>query len=388
MKTLKDIDFKNKKVLVRCDFNVPLDKNGAIEDDSRIKAALPTIEYLIKKEAKIILMSHLGRPEGKVIEELRLNPVAERLSELLKQSVKKLDDCVGEKAQEEVERIEPGEIILLENVQFNPGEKKNDSDFAKTLASYADIFIMEAFGQAHRNYASIAGISKYLPAAAGFLLEKEIEILSRVRDNPSRPLVVIIGGLKIETKIGVISEFLKRADHLLLGGQVANTILIGKGLSLGRSLIEDEELAGKVKKIDITIPKIHLPVDGLIAPEEGERNPVRMGAVGTIKAGEKIYDIGPETISVFSEVIKTAKMILWAGPLGLFEDERFGNGTRQIALVVTGNKDAFKIVGGGDTIASIDKLGLLDKFNHVSTGGGAMLEFLAGEKLPGIEALK
>ena len=388
MKTLKDFNFKNKRVLVRCDFNVALDEKGRITEDFRIKQTIPTIEYLIKKGAKTILMSHLGKPEGKIVNELRLNPIAKRLSELLNRPVKKLDDCVGKEVKKEVERIQTGEIILLENIQFNAGENKNDSNFAKILASYADIFIMEAFGQSHRNYASIAGIPKYLPAAAGFLLEKEIKILSKVMQNPWRPLVVIIGGVKINTKIGVISQFLKKADHLLLGGEVANAILIGKGFSLGRSLLDDEEIARKVKKIDITNLKIHLPVDGIISLRERQKDYSREGAIGTIKKEEKIFDIGPETIKIFSEIIKEAKMILWSGPLGLSEEKKFEKGTKETAESIVKNKSAFKIIGGGDTIAAVDKFGLLQEFDHVSTGGGAMLEFLSGEKLPGIEALK
>jgi len=388
MKTLKDFNFKNKRVLVRCDFNVQLNEKGRIAEDFRIKQTIPTIEYLIKKGAKTILMSHLGKPEGKIVNELRLNPIAKRLSELLNRPVKKLDDCVGKEVKKEVERIQTGEIILLENIQFNAGENKNDSNFAKILASYADIFIMEAFGQSHRNYASIAGIPKYLPAAAGFLLEKEIKILSKVMQNPWRPLVVIIGGVKINTKIGVISQFLKKADHLLLGGEVANAILIGKGFSLGRSLLDDEEIARKVKKIDITNLKIHLPVDGIISLRERQKDYSREGAIGTIKKEEKIFDIGPETIKIFSEIIKEAKMILWSGPLGLSEEKKFEKGTKETAENIVKNKSAFKIIGGGDTIAAVDKFGLLQEFDHVSTGGGAMLEFLSGEKLPGIEALK
>jgi len=388
MKTLKDFNFKNKRVLVRCDFNVQLNEKGRIAEDFRIKQTIPTIEYLKKKGAKTILMSHLGKPEGKIVNELRLNPIAKRLSELLNRPVKKLDDCVGKEVKKEVERIQTGEIILLENIQFNAGENKNDSNFAKILASYADIFIMEAFGQSHRNYASIAGIPKYLPAAAGFLLEKEIKILSKVMQNPWRPLVVIIGGVKINTKIGVISQFLKKADHLLLGGEVANAILIGKGFSLGRSLLDDEEIARKVKKIDITNLKIHLPVDGIISLRERQKDYSREGAIGTIKKEEKIFDIGPETIKIFSEIIKEAKMILWSGPLGLSEEKKFEKGTKETAESIVKNKSAFKIIGGGDTIAAVDKFGLLQEFDHVSTGGGAMLEFLSGEKLPGIEALK
>ena len=404
MKTLKNLNLKGKKVLVRCDFNVPLDKEGQISDDSRIKETLPTIEYLIKKGAKVILMSHLGRPEGKVVNELRLDPVAKRLSELLNRPVKKLDDCVGRKVKKEVERIQTGEIVLLENIQFNPGENKNDANFAKTLASYADIFIMEAFGQSHRNYASISGIQKYLPSGAGFLLEKEIKILSKVLKSPWHPLVVIIGGVKIESKIGVIEQFLKKADHLLLGGEIANTILIGKGVSLGRPLLEvnepkgsfspfavarvDKAIIKKVEKIDLTDPRVHLPVDGVISLENMAEGYFKIGAIGNVKKEEKVYDIGPETIKIFSEIIKQAKMILWSGPLGLFEEKKFENGTKETAQNIVRNHSAFKVAGGGDTISALNKFGLLDKFDHVSTGGGAMLEFLSGQKLPGIEALK
>lgn len=388
MKTLKSLNLKGKKVLVRCDFNVPLDKEGQIFDDSRIKETLSTIEYLIKKGAKVILMSHLGRPEGKVVNELRLDPVAKRLSELLNRPVKKLDDCVGKKVKKEVEKIQTGEIVLLENIQFNPGENKNDADFAKTLASYADIFIMEAFGQSHRNYASISGIQKYLPSGAGLLFEKEIKILSKVLGSPWHPLVVVIGGVKIESKIGVIEQFLKKADHLLLGGEIANTILIGKGVSLGRPLLGNKEIVKKIEKINITSPRIHLPVDGVISLENMAEGYFKIGAIGSVKKEEKVYDIGPETIKIFSEIIKQAKMILWSGPLGLFEEKKFENGTKETAQNIVRNHSAFKIAGGGDTLAALNKFGLLDKFDHVSTGGGAMLEFLSGKKLPGIEALK
>ena len=388
MKTLKNFNFKGKRVLARCDFNVPLDERGEISDDYRIKKTLPTIEYLIKKGAKLLLMSHLGRPEGRVVNELRLDSIAKRLSNLLNRPVKKLDDCVGKEVKKEVERIQAGEIILLENIQFNPGENKNDPSFAKTLASYADIFIMEAFSQAHRNYASIAGIQKYLPSAAGLLLEKEIKILSRVLEKPWRPLVVIIGGVKISTKIGVIEQFLKKADHLLLGGEVANAVLVGKGISLGRPVLENKEIIKKIEKIDLTNPKLHLPVDGLISLRNMTEGYFKIGAIGTVKREEKVFDIGPETIKIFSEIIKQAKMILWSGPLGLFEEKKFEKGTKETAESIVRNHAAFKIAGGGDTDSALLKFGLRDRFDHISTGGGAMLEFLSGEKLPGIEALK
>jgi len=393
MKTLKDFNFKNKRVLVRCDFNVALDEKGRIAEDFRIKETLPTIEYLIKKGAKVILMSHLGRPEEtedkkERIKKFTLRPVAERLEELLKRKVKFLPDCIGKETEKEINEMGEGEIVLLENLRFYDEEEKNDEGFAKKLAKLGDIYINDAFSASHRSHASIAGIPEYLPSGTGLLLEKEIKVLSKVMQNPWRPLVVIIGGVKIDTKIGVISQFLKKADHLLLGGQVANIILIGKGLSLGKSLTGDKEIVKKVKKIDITNPKLHLPVDGFISLEKRKDDCFREGAIGTIKKEEKIFDIGPETIKIFSEIIKTAKMILWSGPLGLSEEKKFEKGTKETAESIVKNKSAFKIIGGGDTIAAMDKFGLISKFDHVSTGGGAMLEFLSGEKLPGIEVLR
>jgi phosphoglycerate kinase len=388
MKTLNDFNFENKRVLVRCDFNVALDEKGKISEDFRIKQTLPTIEYLTEKRAKIILMSHLDEPKGEVSESLRLEPIKEKLSEFLGVPVIKTKDCVGQEVEDSVSKLRSGEILLLENLRFHKEEEENDKNFAQKLARIADFYVNDAFSACHRSHTSTVGLAEYLPAAAGLLLEKEIKILSEVLENPRRPLVVIIGGLKIATKIGVISQFSQIADHLLLGGEVANAILIGKGLSLGKSLLEDEKIAKEVKKIDITSPKIHLPVDGIICLEENKNGYLREGAIGTIKQKEKIFDIGPETVKIFSEIIKQAKIILWAGPLGLFEDKRFENGTKEIAEKIAENKSVFKILGGGDTIAAVNKLGLLNQFDHVSTGGGAMLEFLSGKKLPGIEALK
>lgn len=388
MKALKDFNFKNKRVLVRCDFNVALDEKGQVTEDFRVKQTLPTIDYLIRNGAKVILMSHLGSPEGKVVDNLRLTPVQNKLAEYLDTRIIKAKDCIGREVEDLVSKLKPGGILLLENLRFHKEEEENGDDFAEKLARLGDIYINDAFSASHRSHASIVGIPKYLPSGIGFLLGKEIEILSQVLENPFRPLVVIIGGVKISTKIGVISQFLQIADHLLLGGEVANVVLISKGLSLGKSLTEDGEIAEKVKKINITNPRFHLPVDGIISLIERQEDYLREGAIGTIKKEEKIFDIGPETIKIFSEIVKSAKMILWAGPLGLFEDKKFEKGTKEVAESVVLNKNAFKIIGGGDTIAAVNKFGLLNQFNHVSTGGGAMLEFLSGEKLPGIEALK
>jgi phosphoglycerate kinase len=289
--------------------------------------------------------------------------------------------------EEQTNKMGEKDIVLLENLRFYEEEEKNDQEFAKKLAKLGEIYVNDAFSVCHRAHASVVGIPQYLPSAAGLLLEKEIKILSRVLKNPWRPLVAIIGGVKIEIKIGVIEQFIKKADHLLLGGEIANTVLIGKGISLGRPLLENGEIREKIERIDITCPKLHLPIDGLISLQEPKEGYLRIGAVGNVRREEKVYDIGPETIEIFSEIIKTAKMILWSGPLGLFEEKKFSVGTKEIAENIVRNHRAFKIAGGGDTAAALNRFKLADKFDHVSTGGGAMLEFLSGEKLPGIEAL-
>lgn len=387
MKTLKNLNFKGKKVLVRCDFDVPLDKEGKILDDFRIRQALPTIEYLIKKGAKVILMSHLGRPEGKTVENLRLTAVQDKLMEYLDLSITKAESCSGKEVEDWISQMRPGEILLLENLRFQKGEEENDDDFARNLSRLGDIYINDAFGTSHRSHASIALLPKYLISGAGLALEKEIKILSRVLDKPWQPLVAIIGGVKIETKIRVIEQFLEKANHLLLGGQIANVILEGKGIIIGRPPLETEILK-RIEKIDLTNPKLHLPVDGLISLKSRGEDFFHQGAIGTVKQEEAVFDIGPETIEIFSQIIKGAKMIIWNGPLGLYEEEKFERGTREIAEIIVRNHQAFKIAGGGDTLAALNKFALADKFDHLSTGGGAMLDFLAGEKLPGIEALK
>jgi len=383
VKTLRDFNLKGKRVLVRCDFNVPLFKGGLILDDFRIKASIPTIEYLIREKAKIILISHLEvneTPES-------LKSLSKKLEELLRRKVKFLPDCIGKKIQKEIEKLKEGEIVLLENLRFYKEEKENDEDFAKKLSQLAEIFVNEAFSCSHREHASIVGIPKFLPSAAGLALAKEIKILSQILENPKRPFVAIVGGIKAETKLKAILNLLQKVDHLLFGSKIGEAILIGKKIILGRE-IEVKEL---VEKIDLTNPKVHLPIDGEISLKDlgGESEEYfRSGAIGTLKKDEDIYDIGPETIKIFKEIIKGAKTILWSGPLGMYEDKRFENGTKEILDAIVRNYSAFKIAGGGDTISSINKFGLLDKFDHISTGGGAMLEFLSGKKLPGIEALK
>jgi len=387
MRTIRDFNFEGKRVLVRCDFNVPLSQEGEILDDFRIRQTIPTIEYLIKNGAKVILMSHLGDPQENQKSKFSLKPVALRLEKLLKKRVKFLEDCLGQKVEKEMGKMKEKEVVLLENLRFHKEEKENDEKFAQKIAALGEIFINDAFSVSHRNQASIVGLPKYLPSGAGILLEKEIKVLSQVLEKPLHSLVAIIGGVKIETKIKVIEKFLQIADHLLLGSKIAETILMAKEILVGRKFPE-EEILERIKKIDLTNPKLHLPTDGMMALTSLDEKYSRIGAIGTLRKEEEIFDIGSETIRIFFEIIKTAKMIIWNGPLGYFEKSPFDTGTKKIAEAICQNYSAFKIAGGGDTISAINKFGLLDKFDHISTGGGAMLEFISGKKLPGIEALK
>lgn len=388
MKTVKDFNVKNKRVILRSDFNVSLDEKGNILDDFRIKEAIPTIEYLIKKGAKVILMSHLGKPKGKVVEDLRLNFIQEKLMEYLDLSVVKAQDCLGKEIEEWVSEMKSGEILLLENLRFHKEEEENDDNFAKELSKLGDIYINDAFSVSHRAHASIVGIPKYLPSGIGFLFEKEIKTLSRVLKNPQRPLAVIIGGDKIESKINLACQFLEKADYLILGGRVATIFLIAKGIHEDQVLPEEREFLEKIKKINLDNPHLQLPIDAIIGLDNSTKDYSRKGDIKDVKKGEKIYDIGPKTIEIFSEIIKKAKTIFWAGPMGMFENKNFQEGTRKIGESIVENSSAFKIVGGGETITAVNKFGLADKFNHISTGGGAMLSFLSGEKLPGLEVLK
>ena len=387
MKTIKDFNFEGKRVLVRCDFNVPLSQEGEILDDFRIRQTIPTIEYLIKNGAKVILMSHLGDPQENQKSKFSLKPVALRLEKLLKKKVKFLENCLGQKVEKEMGKMKEKEVVLLENLRFHKEEKENDEKFAQRIAALGEIFINDAFGVSHRNQASVVGLPKYLPSGAGILLEKEIKVLSQVLEKPVHPLVAIIGGVKIETKIKVIEKFLQIADHLLLGSKIAETILIAKEILVGRKFPE-EEILERIKKIDLTNPKLHLPTDGMMALASLDEKYSRIGAIGTLRKEEEIFDIGPETIRMFFEIIKTAKMIIWNGPPGYFEKPPFDTGTKKIAEAICRNYSAFKIAGGGETDSFLHQSGLREKFDHVSTGGGAMLEFLSGKKLPGIEALK
>jgi phosphoglycerate kinase len=384
MKKLKDFDVKGKRVLVRCDFNVPLDAKGKVQDDFRIRKTLPTIEYLIKNKAKVVLMSHL-EIEGKAKENLSLASVGEKLNELGVKT-KKLNNCTGKEVEKEASLLKEGSIVLLENLRFNEGEKKNDPKFSKSLAKLGDIYINDAFSVCHRNHASIVGITKYLPSGAGFLLEKEVNVLSKVLQNPWRPLVSIIGGAKIESKTKLITELLKQSDHVLIGGKIANAVLAIKGICIGRELPE-QDIVKEVQKIEITSTKFHLPIDVLVSPNASGDVYVRESAPAKARTDELILDIGPETIKLFCDVIACAKMIVWSGPMGYSENPLFKKGTKEIAKAIAKNHQAYRIAGGGDTLFALSKLNLLDKFDHVSTGGGAMLSFLSREKLPGLVAL-
>jgi len=382
---LRNIDVSNKRVLVRADFNVDLDKDGRVIDDFRIKAVIPTIEYLIKNNAKVILMSHLGDPKAGVEEKLRLGPVQDKLMEYLDLSVVKADDCIGSEIEKWTQKMDVGEILLLENLRFHKEEKENDENFAKELAKMGDIYVNDAFSVCHRDHASVVAITKFLPSFAGLLLEKEMAVLKKAMEAPEHPLAIIIGGAKISTKIKIVKKFLNLADDILLGGALANTVLRAKGIAIGKSIVE-EEMVQDVKNLEITNTKIHIPVDTVVSVDKGGKEESREAPVGKMEENELILDIGPETENLFSQVIKNAKTIIWNGPVGLFEIEKFAHGTEAVARAVA-NCQCYSIVGGGETICYINKLGLADKFSHISTGGGAMLKFMAGEKLPGIEAL-
>ncbi len=384
MKTIKEADFRDKVILVRVDFNVPL-KNGTIEDDERIRAALPTIKFILKKNPRqLILISHLGRPDGRVVENLRLNNVAKRLEQLLKRRVLKLDDCIGIKIPENAK------LVLLENLRFHPEEELDDELFARkiAIASNADIYVNEAFSVSHRAHASVHAITKLLPSYAGFELVKELTHLD-IR-NAKHPIVVLMGGAKVGDKIGLIETMLKKADVVLIGGAMAFTFLKSLGLNIGKSKVENEKIGLAKNILKNSKNRLILPPDVLVADKIDENANISNKGIGQIGENEIGVDIGEETISIFKEVLNNAKTVLWNGPLGIFEIKRFAHGTEEIARHIAGltKKGVKTIAGGGDTIAVLDKLGIKNEFSHVSTGGGASLEFLEGKKLPGIEALK
>ena len=388
-KTLQDFNLENKRVLVREDLNVPLDENQNITDDTRIRAALPTINYLIEKGAKVIIVSHLGRPKGKVNPKYSLAPVAKRLSELLGRDVAFAKDCIGEAAQEAVDKMKAADVLLLENVRFHEGEEKNDPDFAKQLARLADIFINDAFGTSHRAHASTVGVADFLPAGAGFLLQKEIEVMGKALDNPERPFVAILGGAKVGDKIGVIKNLLNKVDTLLIGGGMAYTFLKSKGYEIGQSLLEEDKIdlaASLLKEAEEKNVKLLLPEDVVVTSELKEGLPHETVPVSEIPEDKMGVDIGEETRKKFAEAIKEAKTVVWNGPMGVFEIREYAQGTLAVADAMA-KSEAVTIIGGGDSAAAVEQLGFAEAMTHISTGGGASLEFLEGKELPGIAAL-
>ena len=389
-KTVKDIDLAGKKVLVRCDFNVPYDENRVITDNRRIVAALPTIEYLLDNNCKVILCSHLGRPKGEVKPEFSMDIVAKELSRLLDKEVILAKDVVGPDAMIKASNLKEGQIMLLENVRFEPGEEKNDEELSKKFASLAEIFVNDAFGTAHRAHSSTTGVASFLPAVSGFLIEKELNFLGNALENPERPFMAILGGKKVSDKIGVISSLLEKVDVLMIGGAMAYTFFKAMGYNVGNSICELDklDLAKEImKKAELKGVKLMLPVDTKIGKEFDPNTESKIVKYTEIPDDWEGFDIGPETIKLYEEELKNAKTVIWNGPLGLFEYEQFAIGTNSIAKALA-NIDAIKIIGGGDSATAVEKTGLAEKFTHISTGGGASLEFLEGKKLPGIEAIQ
>lgn len=389
-KTIRDIDVNGKKVLVRCDFNVPIDSNtGMITDNRRIRGAIPTIRYLLDNNAKVILCSHLGRPKGEVNPKYSLKPVAEELSKLLEKQVILSNDVIGEDAERLTSNMKEGEVVLLENVRFHAEEEKNDSEFAKKLASFAEIYVNDAFGTAHRAHGSTAGVADYLPAVSGFLIEKELEFLGSSLENPKRPFVAILGGAKVSDKIGVIENLLEKVDTLIIGGGMAYTFYKAQGHSIGTSICEDDKIDLAIALLEKAKQKgiqLLLPIDNHVSTEYSNDGEDKFVDSTEIPDGYMGLDIGPKTIEVFKDAIKNAQTVLLNGPLGVTEFSKFAEGTRAIATTLA-ESNAVTIIGGGDSAAAVEKMGLADKMTHISTGGGASLEFLEGKVLPGIACL-
>jgi len=391
--SLTETDVSGKRVLVRADFNVPLNKQGEITDDTRIRAALPTIQDLIQKNAKVILCSHMGRPKGEVKEELRLTPVAERLSQLLGQEVVKCDDCIGDAVKQKVDALANGQVALLENLRFHSEEEANDLEFSKKLAANADVYVNDAFGTAHRAHASTEGVTKHLsPCVGGYLIEKELDYLKNAVENPQRPFAAIIGGSKVSSKIGVIETLIEKCDKLIIGGGMIFTFFKARGMSVGNSLVENDKLElaksleekAKAKGVELLFP-----TDVIIADKFAEDANTQTVTVENIPSGWMGLDIGPKSVEAFKEALAECKGIIWNGPMGVFEMEAFAKGTEAIARTLAELTDngAITIIGGGDSVAAVEKVGVADKMSHISTGGGASLELLEGKELPGIVAL-
>ncbi|MCM3796024.1 phosphoglycerate kinase [Priestia megaterium] len=388
-KTLKDIDVKGKRVFCRVDFNVPM-KDGKVTDETRIRAAIPTIQYLVEQGAKVILASHLGRPKGEVVEELRLNAVAERLQALLGKDVAKADEAFGEEVKKTIDGMSEGDVLVLENVRFYPGEEKNDPELAKAFAELADVYVNDAFGAAHRAHASTEGIAQHIPAVAGFLMEKELDVLSKALSNPERPFTAIVGGAKVKDKIGVIDHLLDKVDNLIIGGGLSYTFIKALGHEVGKSLLEEDkiELAKsfmeKAKKNGVNF---YMPVDVVVADDFSNDANIQVVSIEDIPSDWEGLDAGPKTREIYADVIKNSKLVIWNGPMGVFELDAFANGTRAVAEALAEATDTYSVIGGGDSAAAVEKFNLADKMSHISTGGGASLEFMEGKELPGVVAL-
>ncbi|KIL46502.1 phosphoglycerate kinase [Jeotgalibacillus alimentarius] len=388
-KSMKDVDLKGKRVFCRVDFNVPM-KDGEVTDDTRVRAALPTIKYLTEAGAKVILASHLGRPKGEVVEELRLAPVAAHLSSLIGKDVKTVEEAYGEKAEEAVSSLEEGDILVLENVRFYPGEEKNDAELAKHFANLADVYVNDAFGAAHRAHASTAGIAEHLPAVSGLLMEKELDVLGKALSNPERPFTAIIGGAKVKDKIGVIDHLLDKVDNLIIGGGLAYTFVKAQGHEIGKSLLEEDkiDLAKEfMKKAEDKGVKFYMPVDIVVADDFSDDANIKEVPVDEIPSDWEGLDIGPKTRELYRDVILQSKLVIWNGPMGVFELDSFANGTKAVGQALADAQDTYSVIGGGDSAAAVEKFGMADKMSHISTGGGASLEFMEGKDLPGVVAL-
>lgn len=387
-KTMNDVEVKGKRVFVRVDFNVPME-DGKITDDTRIRAALPTIKHLVDEGAKVILASHLGRPKGEVVEDMRLTAVGNRLAELLGKPVLKLDESVGETVKTAVHNMNDGDVVLLENVRFHKGEEKNDAELAKQFAELAEIYVNDAFGAAHRAHASTAGIAEYLPAVSGFLLQKELDVLGKALSDPERPFTAIIGGAKVKDKIGVIDHLLDKVDNLIIGGGLAYTFVKAQGHEIGNSLVEEDkiELAKEfMQKAKDKGVNFLMPVDAVVASEFSKDADSKVVDIDEIPADWMGLDIGPKTVALYADTIKNSKLIIWNGPMGVFEMEKFAEGTKGVAEAMA-ETAGYTIIGGGDSAAAVEKFHVADKMDHISTGGGASLEFMEGKELPGVVAL-
>lgn len=387
-KTLQDIDVKDKKVFCRVDFNVPME-NGEISDDTRIRAALPTIEYLSENGAKIILASHLGRPKGKVVDELRLDAVAKHLSDLSGKVILKTDTVYGEEVDQAITKLDSGDILLIENVRFEPGEEKNDPELAEAFANMAHIYVNDAFGTAHRAHASTAGVAEKLPAVAGFLMEKELDVLGKALENPERPFTAIIGGAKVADKINVIDHLLDKVDNLIIGGGLAYTFLKAQGYEIGQSLLEEDKLdlaLGFIEKAKEKGVNFLLPKDVVIADEFSETADSKIVDIDSIPTDWQALDIGPKTREEYGEVISDSALIVWNGPMGVFEMNAFAGGTKEVARALA-ETEGYTVIGGGDSAAAVEQFGFAEEMDHISTGGGASLEFMEGKVLPGVDAL-